>query len=62
MTFCLRDKAMTDYSYFPQTVPTDEAKKSSVSHAVLTYSIPDLSNTEKEEDFTESTGQIPSEG
>ena len=27
MTFCLRDKAMIDYSYFPQTVPIDNAEK-----------------------------------
>ena len=37
---------------------TDDAKKSSVSHTVVTYSIPDLPNTEKEEDLTESSGVI----
>ena len=37
---------------------TDDAKKSSVRHTVVTYSIPDLPNTEKEEDLTESTGVI----
>ena len=37
---------------------TDDAKKSSVSRTVVTYSIPDLPNTEKEEDLTESTGVI----
>ena len=58
-TFCLRDKAMTDYSYFPQTVPTDDAKKSSVSRTVLTYLIPDLPNTKKEENLTESIGVVP---
>ena len=36
----------------------DDAKKSSVSHTVVTYSIPDLPNTEKEEDLTESTGVV----
>ena len=50
---------MTDYSYFPQMAPTDDAKKSSVSRTVLTYSIPNLPNTEKEEDLTESTGVVP---
>ena len=58
-TFCLKDKAMTDYSYSLQTVPTDDAKKSSVSHTILTYSIPDLPNIEKEEDLTESIGVVP---
>ena len=38
---------------------TDDAKKSSVSRTVLTYSIPNLPNTEKEEDLTESTGVVP---
>ena len=50
---------MTDYSYFPQTVPTDDAKKSSVSRTVLKYSVPDLPNTEKEENLTESIGVVP---
>ena len=36
----------------------DDAKKSLVSRTVLTYSIPDLHNTEKEEDLTESTGVV----
>ena len=39
-------------------VPTDGAKKSSISRTVLTYSIPDLPNTEKEEDLTESIGVV----
>ena len=39
--------------------PTDDAKKSSVSRTVLMYLIPDLHNTEKEEDLTESTVVIP---
>ena len=39
--------------------PTDDAKKSSVSHTILTYSISDLHNTKKEEDLTESTGVVP---
>ena len=39
--------------------PTDDAKKSSVSRTVLTYSIPDLPNTEKEENLTESIGVVP---
>ena len=34
-------------------------KKSPVSHMVLTRSISDLPNTEKEEDLTESTGVVP---
>ena len=59
MTFCLRDKTMIDYSYFPQTAPIDDTKKSSVSRTVLTYSIPDLPNTEKKEDLTKSTGVVP---
>ena len=50
---------MIGYSYFPQTVPTDDARKSSISRTVLTYSIPDLHNTEKEEDLTESTSVVP---
>ena len=50
---------MTDYSYSPQTAPTNDAKKSLVSRMVLTYSIPDLPNIEKEEDLTESTGVVP---
>ena len=50
---------MTDYLYFPQTVPTDDAKKSSVSRTVFMYSILDLHNTEKEEDLTESTSVVP---
>ena len=58
-TFCLRDKVMTDYSYSPQTAPTDNAKKSLISRMILTYSIPDLSNIEKEEDLIESTGVVP---
>ena len=37
----------------------DDAKKSSVSCTILTYSIPDLPNTEKEEYLTESTGVVP---
>ena len=37
---------------------TDDAKKSSVRRTVVTYSIPDLPNTEKEEDLTKSTGVI----
>ena len=37
---------------------TDDAKKSSVSRTVVTYLIPNLPNTEKEEDLTESTGII----
>ena len=49
---------MTDYSYSLQTVPTDDAKKSTVSHTILTYSIPDLPNIEKEEDLTESIGVV----
>ena len=40
-------------------VPTDGAKKSSISRTILTYSIPDLPNTEKEEDLTKSTSVIP---
>ena len=36
----------------------DDAKKSSVSRTIVTYSIPDLPNTEKEEDLTESTDVI----
>ena len=40
------------------TIVPNDAKKSSVSHTVLTYSIPDLSNTEKEEDLTESIGVV----
>ena len=36
----------------------DDAKKSLVSCTVLTYSIPDLHNTEKEENLTESTGVV----
>ena len=49
---------MTNYSYFSQTAPTDDAeKKSPVSHTVPTCSIPDLPNTEK--DLTESTGVVP---
>ena len=41
--------------------PTDDAKKSSVSHTVLTYSISDLHNTKKKKkkDPTESTGVVP---
>ena len=50
---------MTDYLYFPQTAPTDDAKKSSVSRTVFRYSILDLHNTEKEEDLTESTSVVP---
>ena len=50
---------MTDYSYSPQTAPTDNAKKSLISRMILTYSIPDLSNIEKEEDLIESTGVVP---
>ena len=37
----------------------DDAKKSSVSCTVLTYSIPDLPNKKKEEDLTESTSVVP---
>ena len=40
-------------------VPTDGAKKSSISRTILTYSIPDLPNTEKEEDLTKSIGVVP---
>ena len=50
---------MTDYLYFPQTAPTDDAKKSSVSRTVFMYSILDVYNTEKEEDLTESTSVVP---
>ena len=50
---------MTDYLYFPQTAPTDDAKKSSVSRTVFMYSILDVHNTEKEEDLTESTSVVP---
>ena len=49
---------MIDYSYFPQTTPTDDAKKSSVSRIILSYSIPNLPNTEKEEALTKSTGVV----
>ena len=34
-------------------------KKSPVSHTVPTWSIPNLLNTKKEEDLTESTGVVP---
>ena len=37
---------------------TDDAKKSSVNRTVLTYSIPDMPNIEKEEDLTESIGVV----
>ena len=37
---------------------TDDAKNSSVSCTVVTYSIPNLPNTEKEMDFTESIGVV----
>ena len=37
---------------------TDNAKKSSVSHTVVTYLIPNLPNTEKEMDFTESISVV----
>ena len=50
---------MTDYLYFPQTAPTDDAKKSLVSRTVLMYSILDLHNIEKEEDLTENTSVVP---
>ena len=50
---------MIDYLYFPQTAPTDDAKKLPVIHTVLMYSILDLHNIEKEEDLTESTGVVP---
>ena len=50
---------MTDYLYFPQTAPTDDAKKSSVSRTAFMYSILDVHNTEKEEDLTESTSVVP---
>ena len=50
---------MTDYLYFPQTAPTDDAKKSSVSRTVFMYLILDVYNTEKEEDLTESTSVVP---
>ena len=50
---------MTDYLYFPQTAPTDDAKKSTVSRTVFMYSILDVHNTEKEEDLTENTGVVP---
>ena len=49
---------MTDYLYFPQTAPTDDAKKSSVSRTVFMYSILDVHNTEKEKDLTESTSVV----
>ena len=38
--------------------PTDDAKKSSVSRTVLMYLIPDLHNTEKEEDLIKSIGVV----
>ena len=50
---------MTDYLYFPQTAPTDDVKKSSVSRTVFMYSMLDVHNTEKEEDLTESTSVVP---
>ena len=37
---------------------TDNAKKSSVSHTVVTYLIPNLPNTKKEMDFTESISVV----
>ena len=57
MTFCLKDKAMTDYSYFPQTAPTDDAKKiTSESHGSNTFN---TRPTQHRKDLTESTGVVP---
>jgi len=42
---------------FPQTVPTDNAKKLTVSYTVLTYPKQHLHNM-KREDLTESTGVV----
>ena len=42
---------------FPQTAPTDDVEKSTVSHTVLTYSKKYLYNT-KREDLTESTDVV----
>ena len=52
-------------SLFPQTAPTDDAKKSIVSHTVLTYSKQYLHNTKKRRPHREhqcGAGQIPSKG
>ena len=43
---------------FPQTTPTDDAEKSTVSYVVFTCSKQHLHNT-KREDLTESTGVVP---
>ena len=45
-------------SLFLQTMPTDDAKKSIVSHTVFTCSKQYLHNT-KSEDPTKSTGVVP---
>ena len=48
------------YSRFPQTVPTDDARKSTVSYTVNTCSQWHLQIT-KRKDLTESTGVVPAE-
>ena len=55
--FCLRDKAMTDYSYPHRRRQLMMSKKSLISHTIPTRSTPDLPNTEKY--LTESTGVVP---
>ena len=57
MTFCLRDKAMTDYSYSHKRCQLMMPKKSPTSYTVPTRSTSDLPNTEI--DLTESTGVVP---
>ena len=45
---------------FPQTAPTDDARKSTVSYTVNTCSHGHLHNT-KRKDLTENTGVLPAE-
>ena len=61
-TFCPKsgEYGLSPNSAFPQTAPTDDVKKSPVSHAVLTCSKQHLHNT-KREDLTKSTSVVPAE-
>ena len=57
MTFCLKDKAMTDYSYSPQMAPTDDAKKiTGESYGSNTL---DTRPAQHRKDLAESTGVVP---
>ena len=64
MTFCLRDKAMIDYSYFPQMAPTDDAEKiTSEPHGSNTLDTRLAQHKKRPyREYRYGTGQKPSEG